>query len=140
MYSALDIAMYVVNKCTIDDCAISNLHLQKILYYLQREYLQRGMNGLFEDDICAWKFGPVVEAVYFFFCSNGASPIRRRYDVHIEAEDILIIDSIVEHYRSISPWDLVEETHKPGKAWAEVFNGGIGIYNVIPRELIMQIG
>lgn len=32
MYMAVDIAKYIINKCTIEQCPISNLQLQKILY------------------------------------------------------------------------------------------------------------
>lgn len=41
MYSALEIAKYVVNKCTVDRHPISNLQLQKILYYIQRSFDQK---------------------------------------------------------------------------------------------------
>ena len=39
MYSALEIAKYIIDKCTKDRCPVSNLQLQKILYYVQREFL-----------------------------------------------------------------------------------------------------
>lgn len=34
-YTAMQIAEYVINKCTNENHAITNLQLQKILYYLQ---------------------------------------------------------------------------------------------------------
>lgn len=40
MYSALNMAKYIIDKCTKDRYPISNLQLQKILYYVQREFLQ----------------------------------------------------------------------------------------------------
>ena len=42
MYSALSMAKYIIDKCTKDEYPISNLQLQKILYYIQREFLQQG--------------------------------------------------------------------------------------------------
>ena len=38
MYSALDVSKYIVSKCTRDGHPISNLQLQKILYYVQRAF------------------------------------------------------------------------------------------------------
>ena len=35
LYSAMDIAKYIIDKCIDDEMPISNLQLQKILYYLQ---------------------------------------------------------------------------------------------------------
>ena len=40
MYSALNIAKYIIDKCTRERYPVSNLQLQKILYYIQREFLQ----------------------------------------------------------------------------------------------------
>ena len=39
MYSALSMAKYIIDKCTKDKYPISNLQLQKILYYIQRELM-----------------------------------------------------------------------------------------------------
>ena len=35
MYSAKELSKYIINKCTIDEEYISNLQLQKILFYIQ---------------------------------------------------------------------------------------------------------
>ena len=40
-YQAIDIAKYIIGKCTADNQPISNLQLQKILYFLQRKYLNK---------------------------------------------------------------------------------------------------
>lgn len=140
MYTALDIAKYVVTKCSNDGCPISNLHLQKILYYLQKEYLQNGTTGLFVDEIQAWKFGPVVESVYFYFCSNGASAIDKKYDISIDTSEKSGIDQVIDIYKLINPWELVQRTHKPEKAWAKIFSNGAGNYQIIPKQLIAEIG
>ena len=80
MYLALEIAKYIIDKCTKDNCPISNLQLQKILYYIQREFLQQGEIA-FPEEIEAWQFGPVVPEVYRQYCGFGALPIRMRYMV-----------------------------------------------------------
>ena len=74
MYKAIDLANYIVEKCIKDDNPITNLQLQKILYFIQKDFLKRGTRA-FSDDIEAWKFGPVVPNVYFYFCGFGAMPI-----------------------------------------------------------------
>ena len=42
MYSALDLSRYIVSKCISDGHPITNLQLQKILYFIQRDYLEHG--------------------------------------------------------------------------------------------------
>ena len=41
MYKAIDLSKYIVSKCVRDNIPISNLQLQKILYYIQREFLNQ---------------------------------------------------------------------------------------------------
>lgn len=50
IYQVTDIAKYIINKCTIEKHAISNLQLQEILYYIQKEFLEIeeiGLSGFF---------------------------------------------------------------------------------------------
>lgn len=142
MYSSIDLSKYIVNKCTEDGHPISNLQLQKILYYIQKAFLKRNELA-FPDEIEAWVFGPVVPAVYYHFCAAGAMPLRVfKYDnpLHLIGVDKQEIDDIVESKRLLKPWDLVEETHKKGGAWDKTYNNGAGDHHVIPTSLIREVG
>lgn len=55
-YNAIDLARYIISKCSKEQCPISNLQLQKILYYIQVEWLSKNNEPLFNNDICAWQF------------------------------------------------------------------------------------
>lgn len=138
-YSAITVAHYIINKCTTEQCPISNLQLQKILYYVQRDALRQGEEA-FEDSIEAWQFGPVVPSVYYVYCGFGAMKINLKFEETLEATLKLIVDKIVEAKRVLNPWDLVEDTHADGKAWAEIYNHGLGNHREIPKELIRLNG
>ena len=59
------IAKILINKCHELDREITNLKLQKLLYFAQGHYMQENEgNPLFEDDFQAWAHGPVVPDVY----------------------------------------------------------------------------
>ena len=137
MFSALDISKYVVTKCVNDGHPITNLQLQKILYYIQKYYLKQGMTA-FDDQFEAWQFGPVIREVYYYFCGNGAMPIISTYDTKIDKDNKNIINPIVEEKRKLDPWVLVEDTHKHGGAWDTVFNKGLGNKQVISNDLIRE--
>lgn len=139
VYSAVDLSKYIVTLCVNEDSPITNLQLQKILYYIQKDYLDRG-DAAFSDPIEAWKFGPVVREAYYYFCGYGAMPIFSKYDITIKDEDKTFIDPIVRKKRALDPWDLVGDTHKPGKAWATVFDGGLGNKKIISNTLIRNNG
>ena len=49
IYHANDIANYIISKCENDGAPISNLQLQKILYYVQREPVSTFVDRLSKD-------------------------------------------------------------------------------------------
>lgn len=138
-YKAMDIAKYIIDKCTTDRHPISNLQLQKILYYVQKAFLENGMLA-FIDEIEAWQFGPVVPEVYYQYCGFGSLNIRMAYDICIRQEYADMINPIVENKRCLDPWVMVEDTHMPGKAWDCIYNNGLGNHYIIPKELIRERG
>lgn len=134
-YSALEVSRYVLDYCLNAGSPISNLQLQKILYFLQGEYYKLTSNPLFEDEICAWKFGPVVPDVYYEFCIYGGTPIVNHYDTNIDINDKTIINGVVEQYKEIPVWKLVEKTHETRAPWDQIFNT-LGDRSVIPKPVI----
>lgn len=140
MYTAIDLSKYVVSKCIADGHPISNLQLQKILYYIQKDFLGRDRLA-FSDDIEAWQFGPVVPNVYYHYCGYGAMPISSNYEkFDLEFEDKKVINNIVESKRVLDPWTMVAETHKTNGAWDQIYRNGLGNHKVIPIDLIKAVG
>lgn len=145
MYSATTIAKYIVSKCARENEPISNLQLQKILYYIQREYVRCTGKGLFTDKIEAWQFGPVVRDVYYTYAIFGGSSITFSDNSDNKVSEIdtnaaNIIDPIIEEKRVMDPWALVDDTHKKGGAWDQIYRGGAGNHKEIPLHLIRSAG
>ena len=137
--SALELSKYIVTKCANDKCPITNLQLQKILYYIQKDYLSR--NELAFDDLFeAWQFGPVIREVYYYFCGNGAMPIISRYNIKINKNDKHHIDPIIKEKRVLEPWDMVQEVHKSGGAYDYIYANGKGNRHIIPLNIIKEKG
>ena len=129
-----------MTKCINDGKPISNLQLQKILYYIQRDFLRQG-EAAFSDSIEAWQFGPVVPNVYYYYCGFGAMPISILEKAPaLPEKDTMKINEIVEDKRTLFPWDLVNETHKPGGAWDQIYANGKGNHQEIPVDLIRKVG
>ena len=143
MYKSVQIADYIISHC-IDTTPISNLQLNKIMYFVQKYFLQNTQNpeGLFEEDFQAWKLGPVLPEVYYKYCTFGGTHILLRPQnlIELPIEYSQIINNIVDFNSKKSPWDLVEETHKPDGAWAHVYQNGIGLRHTIGKPLIKALG
>lgn len=127
MHDALDIAMYVVNLCTLNGTPVSNLQLQKILYYIQINFFRRMGNAAFNNTIEAWKYGPVVPDVYSKFSRYGAAKIcklYRRIDELFSRDELVLFDRVINACMSISPWELVDKSHRVGGPWEMTYQEG----------------
>lgn len=77
MIPAIKVAKYIINYGNKKNYSISNLRLQKLLYFIQAYYLAftPSHEPCFAEEIKAWGFGPVVPFVYLTFRSFGGSSI-----------------------------------------------------------------
>ena len=86
-YEALELARYVISECMRRGKPLSNLKLQKILYYVWVNYFRETGRYIFIDDICAWQLGPVIPVVYYEYCSYAGRPISNIYPTGISDQD-----------------------------------------------------
>jgi uncharacterized phage-associated protein len=95
---------------------ISNLKLQKLVYYAQGFYL--AMNDgrpLFGDPIVAWEHGPVVPTLYRCYKEYGAGaiPPPDSFDaLKFDQETIELLDEVNRVYGQFSPLKLRAMTHE----------------------------
>lgn len=138
---AMSLAKYTVTKCEKDNHPISNLQLQKILYFLQSVYCRNTKGDLlFVDNFEAWPYGPVVPNVYEAFSEHGGQLIHKVF------EDVpsfnygvkSFIDDGIRVLRAKSPWDLVSTTHAPGSPWDQTWQDGVGFKKAISNDLIIS--
>lgn len=137
-YDALEIARFIITICTQSDKPVSNLKLQKMLYFIWVDYFKQTGRWLFHDDICAWQLGPVVPKAYYEYCSYAGRPISAVYAYAVNEEDRNILKNIIERYINIPANVLVNRTHNPGTAWDVIYSGGAGNREVIPFRLIIE--
>lgn len=140
MYKALDIAKYIVTKCSEDDMPVNNLKLQYLLFFAQRKYLRRHGIPLFKDDITARKFGPSIPDVYYCYSIYAGNPIDMTFNKVPELPDMdrALIDSVIEESRDRSLSDMIREVQAEGGAWDRTFRNGEGDRHIIPLRQIAE--
>lgn len=124
-YPVIDIANKVIANTDISQGdTISNLKLQKMLYYLQGFFIAAFDKKLFEESIEAWQYGPVVREAYFHFKDFGPSAIVLKGDENIidlpKAENELFQEVMLE-YGQFSAIKLMNMTHEE-LPWKKTFN------------------
>lgn len=76
MVTSIDVAKLFLSWANQEGDLITNLKMQKLLYYAQAWHLVHFNKPLFNDSIKAWSFGPVVLESYHSFKKFKHSPIR----------------------------------------------------------------
>lgn len=139
-HSAMDFARYIINLCTDLGNSISDLKLQKVLYYIQLAFILNLGEFAFQEDLEAWPYGPVVREVYDNYSCYGSTKICLQYqNTNIFDENELnVIHGVLYNCMNKDAWDLVSMSHVQGGPWDLVYNNGQGYKKVIPKEYIAQ--
>lgn len=126
---------------------LTNLKIQKLLYYIQGHFLAEFGVVLFEDNIKAWKHGPVISEVYntmsvlHVFSENSSSASIsqyifndcKNYDYTRIVKDERAFDliyRIMKYYNKYSPWGLRNMTHEE-KPW-----NSTPLFGIISTDLL----
>lgn len=119
MLKALNVAHYFLKELSQpakDGDIISNLKLQKLLYYSQGIHLAIHDKALFSDEIYKWKLGPVVKTVYDHYRKYGSNALpvpKKKIDLSkFSNNDINTIHRTYNTYGQYSAWVLSKMTHK----------------------------
>ena len=145
-YSAAQVSNGFLKLAAEDEKPLSQLALQKLLYFAHGWYLGYHSGPLVDETFQAWELGPVIEGIYHEFKHYGHRPIERPATEVVytgEAfEDPLnfqIVPAIeppptdteawqmmravwVSYGRRYSPGQLVNMTHIEGGPWHTVMN------------------
>ncbi|MCG8465499.1 MAG: DUF4065 domain-containing protein [Xanthomonadales bacterium] len=121
---------------------LTPLQLMKLVYVSHGWALAMLGQGLFEDRIEAWKYGPVIPELYQAIKAYGRDPIplgniqsdsNNKVPEHIKS----FLRSVYKSYGHLSGIDLSNLTHLPGTPWEKVYEQGTRNAQIYD-EAIMQ--
>lgn len=129
-YSVIDVAEYTLWYCMDKQRPISNLQLQKFLYYIQGYSLQRFNGPAFKDEIRHWKYGPVIPEAYYRYCQYVRQPIRVSLEtpcdnsVSENSKLSKLIQKVCDKCLELRPSELVNQTHNEDP-WKDSEDSGL---------------
>lgn len=135
MYSAKDIANAFVSIFKYDEEGITNLKVQKLIYYAQGFSYQRFDKPLFREEIEAWERGPVVNSVYEDYAEYKNHAIDKSYIPNLDKDVERLILDVAREYGKFTTAALVGMTHKKDTPWDQFFQDD-SHHIVIPKEVI----
>ncbi len=141
-YDVLEVSRHIINYSNRMGYGVSNLKLQKLLYFVQAYFVAFTESGApcFKEKIEAWDFGPVVPEAYHEFKIYGGCniPVIDSYfdfkedgnpflfekkefvDNKISLDDKKIIDGVVDQMAEYSATTLVNITHNQSP-WCDAY-------------------
>ncbi|MBN9022457.1 MAG: SocA family protein [Rhizobiales bacterium] len=133
---------------------ITNLALQKLLYFAHGIHLSKKKRPLVSGYFEAWQYGPVHPSVYRAFKPSGSAPINSRASARdpltghtrdlpkpTDLEVIDLVSDVMRSYGRLSPGRLVDLSHAKDAPWAVVVDKArtnVAFGMRIPDDLIID--
>lgn len=111
MLTCFDIAEYYIRLANETGSFISNLKLQKLVYYAQAWHLALYNAPLFEEEFEAWIHGPVIPKLYQKYCKFGWRPIEEDVTPNLPDDVIDFLQEVADEYFSCDAYELEQMTH-----------------------------
>jgi uncharacterized phage-associated protein len=112
MATAQDIARHIVLFFQEAGDPVTNLKLQKLLYYVQGWHLALRNDVAFPDRLEAWVHGPVQPGVYGAYKHYRWNPIAEEVaKPNLDADLVELINAVLESYGTDSGYELEVRSH-----------------------------
>jgi len=150
-HDARGIANAILDQADLAQLPITNMAINKIIYFAHAWFLIRLTRPLVIQSFEAWQHGPLIQDVYHSFKKFGDKPIlgrATRLDRHtaqytmcesrLDGDELTLLSHAVKRYAPISAAELRRMTHVVGGPWHKVWNyeGASNPGMVIPDEAI----
>ena len=134
------VANYVLDWASAQGRGVTNLEINKIVFFLHAHHLVELGTPLVSAKIEAWDYGPVFRELYSQFKSYENSPITDRATkidpesgTRVVCKETFgastqhLIESLLPKYVRLSASALVSLSHEVGGPWDKVWNRNGGV-------------
>lgn len=140
--SALSVVKEFLKLSKEDGIAVSNMNLQKLVFFAHGVCLAAFDRKLIKEDVKAWQFGPVIPRLYNRLKKYGAGTVveiktNSNDDVcDIDDNDFLeSIKTVWKTFKNFSASQLSNISHAPGSPWDIVWNQQGKKFEAIPDDI-----
>ena len=129
MLSALKTANFFIYLMPEDENELTNLKINKLLFYAQGHFLKHFSKPLFGDEIQVWQYGPVVLTVYHHFKGYGKNVLNSlpkdfSLSDYSDDEKELLVD-VAREYGQYTGEALKTKTHEESTPWSNVYDPNV---------------
>lgn len=116
MIDSLNAARYFIVRAYEDgmESEMTNMKVQKLLYYSQSLHLALYDEPLFEEEIQAWRYGPVCPPAYKFYSEFEAKQLPipgKEFLLQIPDKKKKLLEEVWEYFGGYHAYRLSDMTH-----------------------------
>lgn len=116
MIDCLNVARYFIVKAYEDgiEAEMTNMKVQKLLYYAQSLHLALYDEPLFDNEIQAWRYGPVCPPAYKFYSEFEAKQLpipNKEFLLQVSVEQRQLLEEVWEYFGGYHAYRLSGMTH-----------------------------
>jgi uncharacterized phage-associated protein len=153
-YDPRAIANLLLDEADRRGWGITNLALQKLLYFAHGIYLTKTRRPLVSGYFEAWQYGPVHPSVYRAFKHSGNAQIvaramatdpltglARDLPKPVEVDVLDLVSDVMRSYGHLNPGRLVDLSHAKDSPWTTVVDKArtdVAFGMRIPDDLILE--
>ncbi|CCW41047.1 hypothetical protein JavanS54_0007 [Streptococcus satellite phage Javan54] len=110
-----NLADHIISVAQNNHTSISNLQLQKVMYFVLKEaikeelFTKEELKDIYSEPFLVWAYGPVVESQYNRFKGFGSSPIIGTFKKNVNLD---VLNSLILKYLEMNIFDLVNQSHE----------------------------
>ncbi len=147
MYEARKIANLLLANFDAEEFRLTNLRMNKLLFFIHAEALRSRPDGLIRNHFEAWQFGPVIRPVFDAFRPYNDGPITAPahyldyssgktvpvpYD-NIPPADVNFIKAEFRKYSRFTTGQLVQLSHEANGPWDVTYRAHLADATFSPR-------
>lgn len=134
-YDVRELANFVLDLAEREGLAISNLAINKVVFFLHAYFLVQFGKPLVSAKVEAWDYGPVFRELYREFRGFADKPIRDRAHrinprsgerelckYNFPEDERSFLEEVGQKYVRLSPGSLIRMSHEKGSPWDQVWN------------------
>ncbi|MCY4035317.1 MAG: DUF4065 domain-containing protein [Hyphomicrobiales bacterium] len=115
--------------CEISSWTITNLRLQKVLYFAHMFYSGREKKKLIGENFQAWEYGPVLPSLYRHVKQFGKYPIESSvffFQKGLESRDkeFTYLENMYNAMDDLDAGDMINISHWKEGAWYKAYEPG----------------
>jgi uncharacterized phage-associated protein len=138
-YSPATVANYFLKKASSEGRAVTPMQLLKLVYIAHGWHLAYFNAPLINEEVQAWKYGPVIHSLYKQLRQYGSGavgeliptgPFPWSRDSEVTGDSAALLDHVWDRYAGFSGIQLSAMTHQQDTPWFNAWHnqGGSGQY------------